>query len=39
MADARNESAFVRKCTEDALATDELDKPQDFDKIDDEYQF
>jgi len=37
--DARHESAFVRQCTEDALATDGLDKPQDFDDTDDSFEF
>jgi len=37
--DARHETAFVRKCTEDALATDPLDAPKDFDKEDNDFQF
>jgi hypothetical protein len=37
--DARHESAFVRQCTEDALATDSLDKPKDFDDTDDSFNF
>ena len=37
--DARHETAFVRECTEDALATDPLDAPKDFDKEDNDFQF
>ena len=37
--DAQNESEFVRNCTKLALETDKQDKPKDFDKEDDDFQF
>ena len=37
--DARHETEFVKQCTEDALASDALDRPKDFDKEDDDFQF
>jgi len=37
--DAKNELAFVRECTKNALETDALDKPKEFDDEDSEFQF
>jgi hypothetical protein len=37
--DAKNEVAFVRECTKLALETDKLDKPKDFDKQDQDFEF
>jgi hypothetical protein len=37
--DARHETEFVKQCTEDALASDALDRPKDFDKEDLDFSF
>jgi hypothetical protein len=39
MADSRNELAFVQECTKNALEADELDKPKEFDKEDEDFDF
>jgi len=37
--DARRESEFIKKVTSIALESDNLDKPKEFDKEDDDFNF
>jgi len=37
--DVKGELDFTKKMTEIALASDALDRPKDFDEIDDDFQF
>ena len=37
--DVRFEVAFIREVTKIALESDPLDKPKDFDKVDDAFNF
>ena len=37
--DARHESEFIKKVTSIALESDNLDKPKEFDKEDDDFNF
>ena len=37
--DARHESEFIKKVTSIALEGDRLDKPKEFDKEDDDFNF